>query len=165
MITKEEILAWLHRYREVIGENKEFLTELDSAIGDADHGINMDRGFDAVEKKLDGVADKDIGTILKTVGMTLVTTVGGAGGPLYGTFFLKAGMALAGKEELTDEDMVAAMQAAVDGVKMRPLRKSPKSEYSCRTGRVTLRLYVRQCVQVWRNGCIRYPLTQHWLNP
>jgi len=119
VITKEEILAWLHRYREVIGENKEFLTELDSAIGDADHGINMDRGFDAVEKKLDGVADKDIGTILKTVGMTLVTTVGGAGGPLYGTFFLKAGMALAGKEELTDEDMVAAMQAAVDGVKMR----------------------------------------------
>ena len=119
MITKEEILAWLHRYREVIGENKEYLTELDSAIGDADHGINMDRGFAAVEKKLPSVEDKDIGTILKTAGMALVSTVGGAGGPLYGTFFMKAGMALNGKNEISAEDMVAAFEAAVDGVKMR----------------------------------------------
>ena len=119
MISKEEILAWLHSYREVLAENKEYLTELDAAIGDADHGINMDRGFGAVEKKLDGVADKDIGTILKTVGMTLVSTVGGAGGPLYGTFFLKAGMTLNGKNELTAEDMVAALDSAIEGVKMR----------------------------------------------
>ncbi len=119
MISKKEILAWLHRYREVLAENKEYLTGLDAAIGDADHGINMDRGFGAVEKKLDGVADKDIGTILKTVGMTLVTTVGGAGGPLYGTFFLKAGMTLSGKNELTAEDMVAALNSAIEGVKMR----------------------------------------------
>jgi dihydroxyacetone kinase-like protein len=119
VISKEEILAWLHRYREVLAENKEYLTELDAAIGDADHGINMDRGFGAVEKKLDGVADKDIGTILKTVGMTLVSTVGGAGGPLYGTFFLKAGMTLSGKNELTAEDMAAALNAAIEGVKMR----------------------------------------------
>jgi len=119
VITKEEILAWLHRYREVLAENKEYLTELDAAIGDADHGINMDRGFGAVEKKLDGVAEKDIGTILKTVGMTLVSTVGGAGGPLYGTFFLKAGMTLSGKNELSAEDMVAALNAAIEGVKMR----------------------------------------------
>jgi len=119
VISKKEILAWLHRYREVLAENKEYLTGLDAAIGDADHGINMDRGFGAVEKKLDGVADKDIGTILKTVGMTLVTTVGGAGGPLYGTFFLKAGMTLSGKNELTAEDMVAALNSAIEGVKMR----------------------------------------------
>ncbi len=119
MISKKEMLAWLHRYREVLAENKEYLTGLDAAIGDADHGINMDRGFGAVEKKLDGVADKDIGTILKTVGMTLVTTVGGAGGPLYGTFFLKAGMTLSGKNELTAEDMVAALNSAIEGVKMR----------------------------------------------
>lgn len=119
MISKEEILAWLHRYREVLAENKEYLTELDAAIGDADHGINMDRGFGAVEKKLDGVADKDIGTILKTVGMTLVSTVGGAGGPLYGTFFLKAGMTLNGKNEFSAEDMVAALNSAIEGVKMR----------------------------------------------
>ncbi len=119
MISKQEILNWLHRYREVLAENKEFLTELDAAIGDADHGINMDRGFGAVEKKLPTVEDKDIGTILKTVGMTLVSTVGGAGGPLYGTFFLKAGMTLSGKDELSADDMVAAFAAAVDGVKMR----------------------------------------------
>lgn len=119
MISKEEILAWLHRYREVLAENKEYLTDLDAAIGDADHGINMDRGFGAVEKKLDGVADKDIGAILKTVGMTLVSTVGGAGGPLYGTFFLKAGMTLSGKNELSAEDMAAALKSAIEGVKMR----------------------------------------------
>jgi dihydroxyacetone kinase-like protein len=119
VISKQEILNWLHQYREVLAENKDYLTELDSAIGDADHGINMDRGFGAVEKKLPTVEDKDIGTILKTVGMTLVSTVGGAGGPLYGTFFLKAGMALSGKDELTADDMVAAFAAAIDGVKMR----------------------------------------------
>ena len=119
MITKEEILAWLHRYGEVLHENREYLTELDSAIGDADHGINMDRGFAAVEKKLPTVEDKDIGAILKTVGMALVSTVGGASGPLYGTFFLKAGMALNGKDALTADDMVAAFRAALDGVKMR----------------------------------------------
>ena len=67
------------------------MTQLDSAIGDADHGANMDRGFKAALSKLPTVADKDIGTLLKSVGMTLVQTVGGAGGPLYGTFFMQAG--------------------------------------------------------------------------
>ena len=75
----------------MITENKDYLTQLDSAIGDADHGANMDRGFKAVMAKLPEVADKDIGTLFKSVGMTLVPTVGGAGGPLYGTFFMQAG--------------------------------------------------------------------------
>ncbi len=119
MITKEEILAWLHCYRQVLAENKEYLTQLDSAIGDADHGINMDRGFAAVEKKLPSVENKDIGAILKTTGMALVSTVGGAGGPLYGTFFMKAGMALNGKHEISAEEMVKAFEAAIEGVKMR----------------------------------------------
>jgi dihydroxyacetone kinase-like protein len=119
VITKDEILAWLHCYRQVLAENKDYLTQLDSAIGDADHGINMDRGFAAVEKKLPTVEDKDIGTILKTTGMALVGTVGGAGGPLYGTFFMRAGMALNGKDELSAEDMVKAFEAAIEGVKMR----------------------------------------------
>lgn len=119
MITKEQILEWLYAYRQVLAENKEYLTELDAAIGDADHGINMDRGFAAVEKKLPTVEDKDIGTILKTAGMALVSTVGGAGGPLYGTFFMRAGMAVAGKDELDADDVLAAFEAAIEGVKMR----------------------------------------------
>jgi len=99
--------------------NKAFLTELDSAIGDADHGINMAKGFRAVEEKVAGVAGKDAGTILKTVGMTLVSTVGGAAGPLYGTAFMRAGTAVAGKDSLTAADLVQALGAAVEGVKQR----------------------------------------------
>jgi len=104
---------------DVIHENKEYLTELDSAIGDADHGINMDRGFQSVLKKLPSVEDKDAGTILKTAGMALVSSVGGAGGPLYGTAFMQAGMAVAGKYELEAEDILAALEAALKGVVMR----------------------------------------------
>jgi dihydroxyacetone kinase-like protein len=95
------------------------LTGLDAAIGDADHGANMDRGFQAVLRKLPEIQDQDLGTILKAVGMTLVSTVGGAGGPLYGTFFLQAGMKLAGKTTLSLDDWVAALEAAVAGVVAR----------------------------------------------
>lgn len=119
MITRDSVLAWLREYRRVIGENKEYLTALDSAIGDADHGINMDRGFEAVIGKLPGVANSDIGAILKTVGMTLVSTVGGAGGPLYGTFFMRAGAAVGSKTELTGQDVLAALEAGLDGVQQR----------------------------------------------
>jgi dihydroxyacetone kinase-like protein len=103
----------------VLQENKEFLTELDAAIGDADHGINMDRGFKKVMSQLPTVVDKDIGSILKTSGMALISSVGGAGGPLYGTLFMRAGMAVDAKLELTDEDIAALLQAAVDGVVQR----------------------------------------------
>lgn len=119
MITRDSVLAWLREYRRVIGENKEYLTALDSAIGDADHGINMDRGFEAVIGKLPGVANSDIGSILKAVGMTLVSTVGGASGPLYGTFFMRAGAALANKTELTGQDLLAALEAGLEGVQQR----------------------------------------------
>lgn len=119
MISRDSVLAWLTEYRRVLGENKEYLTALDSAIGDADHGINMDRGFGAVMAKLPTVAAGDIGTILKTVGMTLVSTVGGAGGPLYGTFFMRAGAALANKTELTGQDLLAALEAGLEGVQQR----------------------------------------------
>ena len=76
MIKREDVITWLTCYRQVIKDNKDYLTELDSAIGDADHGANMDRGFNAVVAKLPSVEEKDIGTILKTAGMTLVSTVG-----------------------------------------------------------------------------------------
>lgn len=98
---------------------KEYLTELDQPIGDSDHGINLARGFGAVVGKLDSLEGKDIGTILKTVGMTLVSTVGGASGPLYGTAYMKAGMVMAGKNEMDMNDFLAMMKAAVDGVMQR----------------------------------------------
>ncbi len=119
MVTKEQIIKWLQSVAIVLEENKEYLTELDAAIGDADHGINMNRGFQKVITQLPTVADKDIGSILKTVSMTLISSVGGASGPLYGTLFLKASSAVAGKSKLTDEDMVALLQAGVDGVVQR----------------------------------------------
>jgi len=118
-ITRENILRWLKTYADVVRANRDYLTELDAAIGDADHGANMDRGFQAVVARLPGVAGQDIGTILKTVGMALVSTVGGAAGPLYGTFFLQAAAAAAGKTELTPEDWLAALEAGVNGVVSR----------------------------------------------
>lgn len=85
MADSEKILEIIRQMAQVIEEHKDELTQLDQPIGDSDHGINMARGFQAVEQKLPGLEGKDIGTILKTVGMTLVSTVGGASGPLYGT--------------------------------------------------------------------------------
>jgi dihydroxyacetone kinase-like protein len=118
-ISRNAVVAWIEAVAEVIKANKDYLTQLDSDIGDADHGTNMDRGFQAVLGKLPGVADKDIGTVLKTVGATLVSTVGGAGGPLYGTFFMQMGTTANGKLELTLADWAAALEAGVSGVVMR----------------------------------------------
>jgi dihydroxyacetone kinase-like protein len=103
----------------VIETNKDYLVQLDSAIGDGDHGANMHRGMQASLDKLPSVADKDIGAILKTVGMTLVSTVGGAAGPLYGTMFMQMGAATAGKMELTLADWAATLEAGLNGVIMR----------------------------------------------
>lgn len=119
MITKQSILAWIKNLADVYDENRQYLTKLDSAIGDADHGINMDRGFKKVMDKLPDFEEETIGDILKGVGMTLVSTVGGASGPLYGTFFMRAGMAAGDKEELSDEDVVAVFDAGAQGVLQR----------------------------------------------
>ncbi len=118
-IYRDDTLEWITACADVLDENSNYLTKLDAAIGDGDHGINMDRGFKAVMLKMPDVADKDIGTIFKTVGMTLISTVGGAAGPLYGTFFLQAGMKSTGKMELNLEDWLLALEAAVAGVVMR----------------------------------------------
>jgi dihydroxyacetone kinase-like protein len=119
MINKAQIVQWIETTAVVLAENKEYLTQLDSAIGDADHGINMDRGFRKVMEKLPTVTDKDIGNILKTIGMTLISSVGGASGPLYGTFFMRSGMSMTAKEELSNEDLVTLLQAGVDGIVQR----------------------------------------------
>jgi dihydroxyacetone kinase-like protein len=115
----QDVVRFIQAYAAVIAENKEYLTELDSAIGDADHGINMNRGMRAVLGKLDGAAPDDVGALFKTAGMTLVSTVGGAGGPLYGTLFLQLGSATAGMAELTPEGWRDGVTAAVTGVQAR----------------------------------------------
>lgn len=123
-ITTVDVVDCLRRMVDVIHENKGYLTDLDAAIGDADHGINMDRGFQKVLEKLPGLEGKDVGTVLKTVGMTLVSSVGGAGGPLYGTAFMQAGTAVAGKHEIEAGDLLAIMDAALKGVMMRGRSKA-----------------------------------------
>jgi dihydroxyacetone kinase-like protein len=118
-MTNEDMMRWLERTADVLRDNRTYLTELDSAIGDADHGINMDRGFSAVRGKFPTMATMDIPTRLKTVGSTLVSTVGGASGPLYGTAYLRAAGAVAGKEELTPADIVAMLEAFLGGIVAR----------------------------------------------
>ena len=118
-VSYARVLDWVKAFASTVAENREYLTRLDSAIGDADHGTNMDRGMKAVVAKLDAQEGEDIGALLKTVGMTLISTVGGAGGPLYGTLFLQMGMATTGKSELQPEDWAAALDGAVSGVQMR----------------------------------------------
>ena len=115
----DDVVRMIRAFAATVAEQKEYLTELDSAIGDADHGINMDRGMKAVITKIDAQEPADVGALLKTVGMTLVSTVGGAGGPLYGTLFLQLGTATAGKETLEAPDWAAALDAAVTGVQAR----------------------------------------------
>lgn len=117
--TLADLIVCLECIAAGLESQKEYLTELDSAIGDADHGTNMSRGFQAVLAKLPDLGAKDAGALLKAVGMTLVSTVGGASGPLYGTAFLQAGAALAGKTELAAPDVLAAFEEAYKGILMR----------------------------------------------
>jgi dihydroxyacetone kinase-like protein len=118
-VTYDDAVRFIREFAAVIAEQKGYLTDLDSAIGDADHGINMDRGMQAVVAKLDAAPAGDIGGLFKAVGMTLVSTVGGAGGPLYGTLFIRLGGATEGKAELEADDWSAALDAAVEGVRAR----------------------------------------------
>jgi len=118
-ISRDDILAWLQDVARIIAENRDYLVQLDSPIGDADHGANMDRGFRAIMGKMGEISDKDIGTIFKTAAMTLIATVGGASGPLYGTFFLQAGTKTTGKMEITIEEWAVVLEAALAGLVMR----------------------------------------------
>ncbi|KYO65478.1 dihydroxyacetone kinase subunit DhaL [Thermovenabulum gondwanense] len=118
-VTAKELIEILRDIYENISANKEYLTQLDSAIGDADHGINLTKGFKSVMEKIENMGDKDCGSILKTVGMTLVSTVGGASGPLYGTAFMRAGQVVAQKTSIDFEDYIKILEAALDGIKTR----------------------------------------------
>jgi dihydroxyacetone kinase-like protein len=117
------LTGWVREFARVIGENAQLLTDLDAAIGDADHGINMDRGMTAVIKALDsgegGAAPADMSALCKQVGMTLVKSVGGASGPLYGTFFLRMAGALSSDDGVDAADFAKALRAGVEGVVQR----------------------------------------------
>ncbi len=115
----EQVIQTLQAMNQVIDREAQYLTDLDAAIGDGDHGINMKRGFAAVSTKLEGETSEDCGDVLKTVAMTLISTVGGASGPLYGTAFLKAAQAAKGKTDLNKEDALEILTAAVEGVQFR----------------------------------------------
>jgi dihydroxyacetone kinase-like protein len=118
-MTRDQILEWIRRYAAAIADQKVYLTDLDAALGDGDHGINMDRGMTEVSGKLEGLADRDIGAILNAVGMTLLSKVGGASGPLYGTFFMRFSKVTAGKLELSAAEFAAALAAGVEGIQQR----------------------------------------------
>jgi len=118
-LTKTHIITWLEQSAKVLDENKAYLTELDSPIGDADHGTNIARGFKAMVEKLPTVIDKDIGAIFTLMAMTLMSAVGGASGLLYGNFFMKASVAANGKEELTLAEVVTIFTAGRDGIIQR----------------------------------------------
>lgn len=115
----KKVIEILIKISEKIDKNKEYLTELDAAIGDGDHGLNMSKGFKAVSDKLKAQEDDNIGNILKNTGMTLVSNVGGASGPLYGTAFMKASMELKDKNEIDIKDFLSALKLALEGIKSR----------------------------------------------
>ena len=110
---------WISRFGSAVTEKRDWLTELDSAIGDADHGANMARGMGAITEKLSAGTPATVDELLKTVGMTLVSSVGGASGPLYGTFFLRMGMAAGPVTELDGAGLAAALRAGLEGIVAR----------------------------------------------
>jgi phosphoenolpyruvate---glycerone phosphotransferase subunit DhaL len=118
-VTEEQVRDWVRRFADAVAENRAELVRLDTAIGDGDHGTNMDRGMRKALEKLEGVDGGDIGADLKAVGMALVSSVGGAAGPLYGTLFLQMGTAATGRAELDLSGWTAAVEAGVKGVQAR----------------------------------------------
>jgi len=115
----DQLVDWLRRFRALVVQNQALLTELDSAIGDADHGSNMARGMNAVVEKLHGESSETVDALFKGVGMTLVSSVGGASGPLYGTFFLRFGTSTGAVTALDAGGLSAALRAGLGGVVTR----------------------------------------------
>lgn len=118
-INGAQVIQILNKISEVMDENKAYLTELDATIGDGDHGLNMSKGFIAVKEKIKDDSGVNIGDTLKKVGMALVSNVGGAAGPLYGTAFMKAAVAVNGKESVDINDFIRMLEEALAGIKMR----------------------------------------------
>jgi dihydroxyacetone kinase-like protein len=118
-LSTQEVLRWLEASHKVFAEQRQQLTDLDSAVGDGDFGISLDRGFTAVQAELSANPPADPRAVFQTVASVLIKTMGGSSGPLLGTFFLRAGAACAGKSELEPADVVALFQAGVEGLQQR----------------------------------------------
>jgi dihydroxyacetone kinase-like protein len=119
VFTVAQAVAWVRASAAVVEENAAELTRLDAAIGDGDHGTNMNRGFKAALQRLEGLQDEDLGSVFKAVGMALISKVGGASGPLYGSFYLALGKELGDAAEVDDERLAAALRAGYQGVVAR----------------------------------------------
>jgi len=115
----QDVLRWLDALQKVFNQNRQQLTDLDSAVGDGDFGISLDRGFTAVQAELTAKPPADIRAVFQSVATVLIKTMGGSSGPLLGTFFLRAAAACADKSELAPADVVALFQAGVDGLQQR----------------------------------------------
>lgn len=115
-LSRSQIVSWLYHCGEIFSKESDYLTGLDREIGDADHGLNMHRGFSKVVEKLPAIADKDIGFILKNTGMTLLSNVGGASGPLFGTFFIRAAQVTQAHQSLSLDELYQMMREGADGV-------------------------------------------------
>lgn len=118
-IDKQHIITWLNLCADTYAENQDFLTDLDRDIGDADHGLNMNRGFTKVRETLPKVAEQNIAAILKNTGMTLLSSIGGASGPLYGTLFIRMSASVGARDLLSFEELVDDLKSGVDGVVSR----------------------------------------------
>jgi dihydroxyacetone kinase-like protein len=118
-ITRDGAVDWMNRFADEMAEHREELVALDTAIGDGDHGTNMNRGMTKALEKLVASEQADAGTVLKTVAMALISSVGGAAGPLYGTLFLQMGNALAGQDEVGLPAYAAAWRKGLEGVQAR----------------------------------------------
>ena len=118
-ITRDATVDWMNRFAGAMSEHREELVKLDTAIGDGDHGTNMNRGMTKAMEKLAAAEQPDPGAVLKTVAMALVSSVGGAAGPLYGTLFLQMGSALAGQSEVDLPAYAAAWRKGLEGVQAR----------------------------------------------
>lgn len=118
-IDRDSTLDWMTRFAEQMAEHRQELVRLDTAIGDGDHGTNMNRGMQKALEKLQATPPADPGAVLKTVAMALISSVGGAAGPLYGTLLLQMGTAMAGQEQVDLAGFTAAWRKGVEGVQSR----------------------------------------------
>ena len=130
VLTHHQIILWLQQCAQLFEQNRDYLTDLDREIGDADHGLNMNRGFKKVAEKLPEFADKDIGFILKNTGMTLLSNIGGASGPLFGTFFIRAAKPTASLQSLDVNQLYEMTKEGVDGIVSRG-KAQPNDKTMC----------------------------------